>query len=339
MATQITRIEFRALEVRPYRGRADALLPVASFKREATAKEPFPAAHDLLEVLLELLSEKEGEGPDIHTPELLIGQGEDPAVAENRQRRGRSAIEIRQVERLTDRRLRVDFEWSVSTPDRILNLESQQEFRPDADDTGMQATTAVITVPDGGNHAYVGIEHRVGVVSVFEPALQRWFRDHADMEDFRLHMAGHVPDKFWEAFLDQGTVLQLDFAKATVPADLTDYVEAGEVANARRAGTVRTVVKPEPGLYAAAKRFVSDQLAGIAHSAGSLTWEGITYESVKAKVRRGGVVRTLELGPEIDARNAPAFPVEVEVTADQRRDADDLSRKIAALMDDVLDNP
>ena len=131
----------------------------------------------------------------------------------------------------------------------------------------------------------------------------------------------------------------MDFSKTTVPSDLTDFVEAGEQAESRTAGTVRAVVKLEPSLFSAAKKWVAgqlDQFSGQSDSPGSVTWETIKYEQVRAKVRHLGIERTLVLGSEIDARNAPAFPIDVEQASDFHLDADDLVSKMGSLMDDVL---
>ena len=246
------------------------------------------------------------------------------------------------VDRLK-RTLRVDFEWSLTAPTRIVNLNSgQTTYRGKDGDAGMTGGTVAIRVPERGEVAYIAVEHRSGLVSVFEPAITKWFREHSPVEDFRLHLSGYVPEDFWRQFLENGTVLELNMERHVVPRDIADMATGDQDATRiADAGMTRVHVEVSEGARGPAKNWLQKKWGEITSNfqndgSGVFLYQGEQYTKLKAKMSHQGVERTIVVGPEPDGRIAPAFPVDVAESSPGVADSTSLFQEMLALLDETL---
>lgn len=330
-----TRIEFRGISVRQLRD--GAVLPVARFGLGSNVDDRTSGTLDLLDVLEAILVAKQGTDQVVGTsPEE---EGEDPTKPPAL----RKVIAVARVER-TGRTLRVDFEWSLNAPQRIFNIDREETmYRGTVGDMGMTGGTVAIRVPRTGHAAYIGVEHRSGLVSVFEPALARWFREYTPVENFRLHIAGWVPTEFWKDFLQNGQVLDLYIERYSMPRDIADLAtRADDNRSMVPGGHTQIHVEVDDFHRDPAKSWLLRKWEEIRSSnsadeaGGFFYYEGNRYDRLKAKMRHRSVERTLTIGAEPDGRIAPAFPIEVRERMPGYPDHDDMIKEIRILMDDVL---
>lgn len=342
MAT--TRIEVRALHVRRLRTSDTETnhLPVAGFSREATADDPNPPKCDLYDVLCGLLDSRVGK-VEIMEPSENAAADEDPGIVEARRKRNRKAVQIRKVvPDVSARRIRADLEWSSSPPPSIMNLETREipyENISD-DDASFLPTTIIIEVPKSplGFTAFMGVEHRSGVVTSFEPQLIEWFRDDPAMQDFRLSASGYVPEAFWERFLSEGIVLQLTLEKDEIPKDVSDLHKqnvAGVISD-----KTTMVVGTGSRLLRGGREFIDRSRQAIQNknqaTPGVFVVEDIQFDTLKARIELDGIQRTIEIGTELGGRIAPAFPVEILSLPNGFAAADDLAEAIEEILGSAM---
>lgn len=343
-----TRVELRALMVRVLRDGTEQGVVVSSFGAKPSEDGKTSEPIDLADVLEGMLRARSGrvevieDGADADSAKDGHSSDDGDGESESAQRKRPKAIAVAAVER-HGRTLRVDFEWSAHPPRRILDLASgKTTYEGKGTDAGMNAGTVAIRVPKGQNAAYMAVEHRSGLVSVFEPALRQWFREIAEVSGFRLVTSGYIPPDFWKDFVENGTIMEMRLERHSIPRDIADVAQSDGSATPVTGGTMAIVVKVEEvGVATAVKGFFKKKWDEILSSdtedkKGTFTYNGATYDTMKVRLSNKGIERTLTVGAEVDGRIAPAFPVEVREGWPGFPDDDDFYLALIKTLDEVL---